>query len=1007
LYTFNARGLQDGRKRKTVFNYLEKKDPSGIFFLQESHSSPESENAFKLDWEGSIFFSHGTSASKGTTILVSKNIDVHFDEAFKDDNGRIIAIRAQLSENEEYLLCNVYAPTKDKVTEQILFLDNLKDYLSSSEYTHLLLGGDWNTIFDADLDKYGGNKTNCISKYTEQLFAFMESFDLIDAIRLMYPDEKIYTRVQRNPLIMSRIDHWLISSHLCSILDSSKVLPGIKSDHSIVRLFLRQQESQRGKGFWKFNSSLLRDKVFIHETNTHINELIEDTKDMSDKGLRWDFIKCQLRDKIMQYSSKLNKDKKRKKAALEKQIASAQDELNVNPSDKTFQNLEHSKKQLEDILDLETAGSILRSKVKWAEAGEKNTKYFLNLEKRNYINKNISKLELESGEKSSNPQVVSREIKKYYEQLYSEKGQSDYSFNQFKNDYLQDETPKLSETQKEDCENIFTDFELSNALKHMVNGKSPGTTGFTVDFYKFFWTSIKHLVMDSLRYAFIKGELSVEQKRGIITLIPKKDKIRYLLKNWRPITLLNTDYKILTKCLAMRLQNILPSIINEDQTGYMKGRYIGENIRSIADLIMYTSLKNEPGIVLLIDFEKAFDTIKWDFIKKSMEFFNFGPIFIKWVNTIYHNIESTVINNGFSSGFFKPGRGIRQGCPVSPYLFIICVELMAIALRNDNGIKGIRVGNTEFKVGQLADDTTILVHDFESISNTLNLLHDFFRVSGLKLNIDKTEAMCIGSLRNVHVDKLYNLKWTKGPIKTLGITLSNNLEEIMQTNFEPRILDVKNVLNIWYSRNLSFKGKTTVLTSLILPKLLYVASILPVHNDTIKLVDNMILDFFWNKKSHKVNKNVIIQPIEFGGMKVPSFRDMVMANRISWIKRLLSPANPKWKELFNQEVKPLTINQYLQCSLGKTGHRNLNNPFYQQMSATWNFAKAKPVTHHDFCEEIIWYNVNIKIEERVKKCSSKQSFIWPRYVKAGILKVKHLLDGKGTVFRLHCIQKKA
>ena len=119
----------------------------------------------------------------------------------------------------------------------------------------------------------------------------------------------------------------------------------------------------------------------------------------------------------------------------------------------------------------------------------------------------------------------------------------------------------------------------------MKNGKSPGSDGFTAEFYKFFWIDIKYLVLDSLNYAFHNGELSIDQKRGIITLIPKKDKERILIKNWRPISLLNTDYKLLTKCLSFRLQSVPPNIIDNDQTGFLKDRYIGENIRTIADLI--------------------------------------------------------------------------------------------------------------------------------------------------------------------------------------------------------------------------------------------------------------------------------------------------------------------------------------------------------------------------------------------------------------------------------------
>ncbi len=151
----------------------------------------------------------------------------------------------------------------------------------------------------------------------------------------------------------------------------------------------------------------------------------------------------------------------------------------------------------------------------------------------------------------------------------------------------------------------------------MQNDKSPECDGFMVDFYMFFWKDIKILMVDSINYAFDVGELSVEQRHGIITLIPKKNKPRIILKNWYPFTVLNTDYKILTKCLAGRIRTVLPSIIDLDQTGFIKGMYIGENIRTIADIINHTSLKNQMAIILILDFEKkALNTIKWFFIFK-------------------------------------------------------------------------------------------------------------------------------------------------------------------------------------------------------------------------------------------------------------------------------------------------------------------------------------------------------------------------------------------------------
>ena len=164
----------------------------------------------------------------------------------------------------------------------------------------------------------------------------------------------------------------------------------------------------------------------------------------------------------------------------------------------------------------------------------------------------------------------------------------------------------MSENIAKLCDSEITADECKKAIDSMPNNKSPGTDGLTAEFYKYFWEDIKKLVMESFNCAFSKGVLSIEQRRGIISLIPKKDKDSRFLKNWRPITLLNTDYKVLTKVLSSRLQHALKEIIFPDQTGYIKGRYIGENIRTIDDIIAYTTLKNKEGYIVLLDFEKSF-----------------------------------------------------------------------------------------------------------------------------------------------------------------------------------------------------------------------------------------------------------------------------------------------------------------------------------------------------------------------------------------------------------------
>ena len=206
----------------------------------------------------------------------------------------------------------------------------------------------------------------------------------------------------------------------------------------------------------------------------------------------------------------------------------------------------------------------------------------------------------------------------------------------------------------------------------------------------------------------------------------------------------------------------------------MKKRFIGENIRLIDCIIQYAAKENIPGLLLFIDFEKAFDLLEWSFIVNSLHFFRFGPLIINWVKVLYCETESCVLNNGWSTSFLQTLRGVRQGCPLSPYLFILSAEVLVKAVRNNVNIKGISVDNNKIKIRQYADDTTLILDGSrEALASALNLLDDFSKVSGLRLNNKKTEALWIGS--SIANEKLImagrDFKWPKCKVKNLRVVV--------------------------------------------------------------------------------------------------------------------------------------------------------------------------------------------------------------------------------------------
>ena len=185
-------------------------------------------------------------------------------------------------------------------------------------------------------------------------------------------------------------------------------------------------------------------------------------------------------------------------------------------------------------------------------------------------------------------------------------------------------------------------------------------------------------------------------------------------------------------------------MVNCDQTAYVKGRNIGESIRLIDDLMSYAEDENLDGLIFATDIEKAFDSVDHDFILASLDKYGFGPDFIQWIKTLFANNESCVMNNGSSIGFFKIQRGTKHGDPLSPYLFILVLEILFIQIRNDKAIRGFKTGDIEIRLTAFVYDSTFFVRDKQSINRILNIMKTFGTFSSLNASTEKCEVGWIG-----------------------------------------------------------------------------------------------------------------------------------------------------------------------------------------------------------------------------------------------------------------------
>ena len=365
------------------------------------------------------------------------------------------------------------------------------------------------------------------------------------------------------------------------------------------------------------------------------------------------------------------------------------------------------------------------------EEGEKSIRYFLSLEKsRGHPINKIRVLTKDNLDTVTEIQYLLSETRTLYQNLYS----ADECDENEQKSFLTAEFPRLKDNEREFCEGYITEEELRKAVLSTENDKSPGIDGLTANCYKHFWPLITDSVTQVYNYPFRVGYLTVSQRRGITSLLFKKGD-RTLLKNWKPITLLTTDYKILTKALANRLQKVLTSLVHTDQTASILGRTINDNSRLLHDMIYYANENGIPLAVISVDQLKAFDRVSHSFLFKALERFGFGPSFIHWIEVIYNSVSSSVKTDGWLTSFIKLGRGLRPGCPLSMPLYVLTAETMAINIRNNPNIQGIRSPqDKEIKMSQFADDTTLLLTDESSITETFKVFDRYERASGAKTN---------------------------------------------------------------------------------------------------------------------------------------------------------------------------------------------------------------------------------------------------------------------------------
>ena len=654
-------------------------------------------------------------------------------------------------------------------------------------------------------------------------------------------------------------------------------------------------------------------------------------------------------------------------------------------------NLENKRNELEKLREDKMNGVRIRSRANWLKDGERASKFFCNLEKYNFTEKTIKKLKVENGTNIYDQKLILKEIKSFYEKLFAQQNSQNKELN-LRSAIENYSLPQLNESDMEKLEGKLMLTEISEALLRMKNEKSPGIDGFPSEFYKTFWAKLKYIIMHALNESYDNGILSTTLRHGLITCLPKGQKPREFIKNWRPITLLSVVYKIASAAIANRLKPILEKIIPNNQTGFLKGRNISDCTRLVYDIMYYAEKENIPGLLLLVDFEKAFDSISWSFLNECLKILGFGTGFIRWINTLNKEVYASVLQCGYLSDPIQIGRGCRQGDPIAPYLFIICSFFLTVMIDQNKLVKGIKLGNDEVKIIQFADDTTIFLDGMEgSLQNTLNIIEIFGTYSGLKMNKDKSELIWFGKKKHTKAKLCKNttLSWGQTEFKLLGITFSTNLDDIPTKNYEPLLQRVSKVINSWKKRILSPIGKIIVLKTIILSKFVHLFQSLPPPPDNlVKQITKIMFSFVWDGKPDKISRRKLVQNKEDGGLEMIDLMSFIKGLQINWIKRLVGDQNPMWKKVSTYSTPSKEKLICFGSLWAKKRASQTKNPFWNGVLNTWVEYLNKynsNLSPEDKESVPLWFNPNI----------SKHELFLPNWWQKGVSFVSDIMNLNG------------
>ncbi|KAM0061725.1 putative RNA-directed DNA polymerase [Helianthus debilis subsp. tardiflorus] len=885
--SINVRGLGDQEKKRWVKDLRVK---NGVDFLVLQETKMKNSEGFDKNscWgRGTVDFDMVEAMGRSGGIISMWDSKVFKKTSVIHDPNFLLTTGYMVEDGSLINVLNVYAP-QNVVAKRCLW-DRLKETINNHQ-------GMWVVVGDFNAVRCQEERKNSSFNHAsaEDFNSFIDDSDLHEYF--MRGNRFTYMAANNGCFKLSKIDRVLVCQSFFNKLPRAclRSLPRGLSDHSPLLLTL--VDSNFGyKPFRWFNSWLDREgckEVVLKALN-----------DCSVKG-RPDVV----------FSGKLKCVKEAIRTWWKEELQKEENELETYKLE--IHNLEtimedreleeeelwvweECKKGIDQMNQWKCRDLQQKSRVKWASKGDENSAYFHRVVNGRKAANDIPGLSVD-GQWISKPNLVKREVLKFFRNHFSDR--------YVRRPSLLCENVKL--VSPEDAMKLirpFSKVEIREAVFDCGSDRAPGPDGFNFKFIKHFWNELEGDFLKMFDSFYETGEISRGCSTSFITLIPKS-KTPVGLKDYRPITLVGVISKIISKVLAERVKETMGKIISETQTAFLKGRFILDGPLIINELYGWIKKTGRQGFLLKIDFEKAYDNVNWEFLLSCLDQMGFPCKWCIWVKGILRSARSAVLVNGSPTFEFQCQKGVRQGDPLSPFLFLIVMEAFSCLIRKATDLrelKDLRVFEGGKSLSHLlyADDALILGEwSRENIVKTTRLLRIFYMCSGLKINLKKSFLFGVGVNKDV-VSEMANIMGCRigdFPFDYLGIKVGANMNK--SCHWVSVIDTIKRRLASWKANTLSMGGRLTLIKSVLASLPVYYLSLYKAPVKITDQIEKLMRKFLWagsgeDKKMSWVAWDTVSKSKKNGGLGITKVRDVNFALLSKWAWRFKTQAESIWRKV--------------------------------------------------------------------------------------------------------------